>query len=302
MRQTIQTVLREVRNTMRHGMAVIVSCVLLTGSSAAASELSISPVYQQTPLWCWAAVGEMVFEHYGVANINPYGNFQCGIIALLHPVCNQSCGNCVVGAGSLDTMTNMITRYPTFASGVTSTSTRIRATPIKGRLSFDDLQNEIDAGRPIVAGISPSGYRHAGVSEHVALIVGYDGRDLIVNDPFPFATAFSGDPYEAAGGEQIGRGQYQIRYSSFANDLQWRETIYGIRCSGSDCADVESTADNDESEEDDYEEAAPVRSGRSCVTPVTRCGPFYNQAPLPLGSPCWCATPYGPSSGKVTTP
>jgi hypothetical protein len=168
-------------------------------------------------------------------------------------------------------------------------------------LSFDNVQNEIDAGRPIIAGISPSGYRYAGVSEHVALIVGYEGSNLIVNDPFPFATAFSGDPYEAAGGERIGRGQYQIRYGSFANDLQWRETIYGIRCSGSDCesADVESTADEEEAAD---EEPEPVRYGRSCVTPVMRCGPFYNQEPMPVGSPCWCGTPYGPSQGRVTTP
>lgn len=139
---------------MRNVLAVaMLVCVV---RPASATELSIPPVYQQTPLWCWAAVGEMVFRHYGVENINPFGNVQCGIIALLHPACNQNCGNCIVGAGSLDTMTNMITRYPTFASGVTRTSTRISATPTRRRLSFDDVQNEIDAGRPIIAGISPS--------------------------------------------------------------------------------------------------------------------------------------------------
>jgi hypothetical protein len=80
-------------------------------ASTKASELLIDPVYQQTPVWCWAAVGEMVFTHYGVANINPAGNFQCGIIALLHPICNQDCRACQVGAGSLSTMNNMLTAH-----------------------------------------------------------------------------------------------------------------------------------------------------------------------------------------------
>jgi hypothetical protein len=33
-----------------------------------------------------------------------------------------------------------------------------------------------------------------------------------------------------------------------------------------------------------------------CITPVTYC--FLRQ-PAPIGSPCWCPTPYGPSAGSV---
>jgi hypothetical protein len=41
---------------------------------------------------------------------------------------------------------------------------------------LSQVKQEINAGRPIVAGISPSGYMsQSNVSEHVALIVGYDG-------------------------------------------------------------------------------------------------------------------------------
>lgn len=33
-----------------------------------------------------------------------------------------------------------------------------------------------------------------------------------------------------------------------------------------------------------------------CFTPITYC---YLPAHYPVGSPCWCATPYGPSQGYV---
>lgn len=254
--------------------------------------LEVSPVYQQTPVWCWAAVGEMVFSYYGVSNINPYGNMQCGIVALLHPACSANCGNCVVPAGSLTTMNDMLTRYPAFASSVTATATRISTTVARWPLSLAGVRTEIDAGRPVVAGISPSGYRNAGVSEHVALIIGYDGSDLIVNDPFPFVLAFSGDPYINAGGTRIVRGQYRIPYGRFVQVLQWQESIYDIRCLGRNCRNIDKLDAPDDDE-------PIVAYGRSCQTPITTCGPFYNQPALPVGSSCYCATPNGPSYGRV---
>ena len=290
---------------MNNRLMVFLLVGTLGTGSVVADELSIEPVFQQTPVWCWAAVGEMVFRHYGVANINPGNNFQCGIIALLHPICNQNCFNCVVPAGSLATMNNMLTQYPTFASGVTRTRTRLSTRVRRTRLSLTEVQSEIDAGRPVVAGISPSGYNVSGMSEHVALIVGYDESELVVNDPFPFdSNFFTGDPYESAGGEQLTRGQYKINYRAFANRLQWRETIYGIRCIGGDCDESGGDDDDDiDTRRDRREESRPaVEYGRSCSTPITRCGPFYNQPAQPLGTDCWCPTPYGPSSGRVVRP
>lgn len=277
---------------MRAVLAVVV-CLAMTasgGSTLRRNQLDIEPVYQQTPVWCWAAVGEMVFDYYGVANINPAGNFQCGIIALLHPVCNQNCGNCIVPAGSLTTMNNMLTQYPRVASEYSGSRTRISTTTSRSRLTLAGLQREIDAGRPVVAAISPSGYRRAGVSEHVALIIGYDEDDLIVNDPFPFALAFAGNPYEAAGGEELEEGRYQIPYQRFATRLQWRETIYRITCSGAGCSGGGSSDDDVEPE---------VIYGRRCRTSAGTCGPFPNQPALPVGSACWCGTPYGPVTGSV---
>jgi hypothetical protein len=285
-------------------VALVLVCFMLSAfavapqRSSAQTTLNIEPVYQQTPVWCWAAVGEMVFRHFGVANINPGGNFQCGIIALLHPVCNQNCRSCIVPAGSLTTMDNMLTRYPTVASQVTGTSTQISTTVSYSRLSPAAILREVNAGRPIVAGISPSGYRDTGISQHVALIIGFDGDALIVNDPFPFRAAFSGNPYEAAGGREIRSGRYRIAYEAFASRLRWRESIYGIRCRGRDC----NTADAVDTTTPNPPTPPKVRYGRSCQTSVGKCGPFYNQPALPVGSACWCATPQGPVNGRVVQP
>jgi len=44
-------------------------------------------------------------------------------------------------------------------------------------------------------------------------------------------------------------------------------------------------------------EAMPLNQFSStCFTPITYC---YLPRPAPVGSQCWCATPYGPSGGYV---
>ena len=42
--------------------------------------------------------------------------------------------------------------------------------------------------------------------------------------------------------------------------------------------------------------AAAGQTSNKCVTPKSHC---YLQAPAPIGTPCWCATPYGPAAGQV---
>jgi len=211
---------------------------------ATSNSLDIDPVYQQTPVWCWAAVGEMVFKYYNIGSINPGGFYQCGIVALLHPTCNVDCRNCVVGAGNSRTMRRMLERYPEVARGQMLTSSRISTSYRSREVSLRTVKAEIDNGRPVIAGISPSGYQRDGVSEHVALIVGYDEDNLIVNDPFPFSSgAFRGNPYEDAGGSREYRGQYYISYDDFVSSLNWGETFYKIKCRGSTCP---SFGDNDD--------------------------------------------------------
>lgn len=286
---------------MRRAVISALVCLGLLDASGLPAQsrvvLTIPPVYQQTPVWCWAAVGEMVFEHYGVGNINPAGNFQCGIIALLHPVCSANCFNCIVPAGSLATMRNMLTQYPEVAANITGVQARITTSVRRGPLSIQELKTEIDADRPIVAGISPSGYQpKAGVSEHVALVVGYHGDRLIVNDPFPFVSQyFASDPYLRAGGQRVGRGQYSISYDAFVERLQWREAIYRIACRGHGCGSGRGGASAGS-----YR--LPMQSGRSCCTSVGRCGPFVGLPAMAIGEACWCSTAMGPIVGQVCRP
>jgi len=217
--------------------------VVSSAPAASQQDLWIEPVFQESPVWCWAAVGEMVFRYYDVPNINPVGNFQCGIVALLGPVCNQNCGACQVPAGSIAVMNNMLRRYPAFAERVTGHPTGTIVTRIRnGPLSPRDLIEALDEGRPIVAGISPSGFGYRGVSEHVALIVGYDydyddELVLLVNDPFPYdhpMFAALGNPFVQAGGTHVMLGQYAIHHRNFVRGLQWRESII-VQCRGDDC-------------------------------------------------------------------
>jgi hypothetical protein len=57
---------------------IISSLLLLSGSSPllADVQIDIDPAFQETPEWCWITAGQMVVTYYGVANINPAGNFQ----------------------------------------------------------------------------------------------------------------------------------------------------------------------------------------------------------------------------------
>src|ERR1700759_4403447 len=80
-------------------------------SRARDADLSIDPVMQNTPVWCWLAVGEMVFKYFDVPNVNPAGIYQCGIIGTIagpYSPCWSDCTRCVVGAGQASNITNML--------------------------------------------------------------------------------------------------------------------------------------------------------------------------------------------------
>ena len=125
------------------------------------NDLSITPVRQKTAVWCWLAVGEMVFEHYGVPDVNPVGIFQCGIVGLvaLHglapPVCNLDCGQCKHPAGTAERLRQMLELYPKVLRDNGQYDATINAGHQQSALSKSRIVSEIDAGNPIVAGISP---------------------------------------------------------------------------------------------------------------------------------------------------
>jgi hypothetical protein len=266
--------------------AFLVLCLALlsgTRSSVAAppsNELSVDPVVQESPVWCWAAVAEMVFEYYDVPNGNAFGDFQCAIASLVHPACANNCGNCIVSAPSMPYLRDVLQNYPVAAAkALQETVPRIITNAATGTLSSSRISDEIDADRPVVVGISPSGFSYRGQPQHVALIVGYDDSDenfrVTVNDPFPY-DAFPNlkNPYLEVGADELEGGKYSISYDAFVKRLRWSDSIPGIRTSGN---------------------IRPPQSARQCVTPFGACQMAVDG--VPVGTPCTCATYGGPVGG-----
>jgi hypothetical protein len=94
------------------------------------------------------------------------------------------------------------------------------------------VKAEINAGRPIAAGISPGmGFLPPGVSEHAVLIVGYNNvsNAVIVNDPFPYQSQGLQPSYLQYGGSQIKPGQFSVPYAALVGPIKWANTVFGIQ-------------------------------------------------------------------------
>ncbi|MFT3912412.1 MAG: hypothetical protein QM737_23495 [Ferruginibacter sp.] len=204
------------------------------------ANLYISPVMQETEVWCWLAVAEMVFKYYELPNVNPGGDYQCGIVGAVGyskngacDACNQNCGNCVRPAGDAQTISYMLTAYPKVACrNIYETNNSLKSQFVTNYLDANLLISELDNKRPVISGINPGAqFVLPGNSQHVALIVGYYflGLDLvlIVNDPFPYYITGT-DPYVAAGAVNNGNLSYQIPYANFVGGLHWNTTWYSI--------------------------------------------------------------------------
>lgn len=202
-------------------------------------QIGIAPIFQLAPMWCWATCGEMVFRYYKVPNKNPGGIYQCGLIGyMLGGACNLNCAICsMVGAPGAAFIQKMIKDYSAFAS---DNKIKLSSKHKNSALSFDDIKIEINAKRPIIAGINTSGINKK-MTEHVAVVIGYnenkvkqkDGKEktcqyIKVNDPFPF-NLFGQNPYVKAGGKQSAEGQYEILYDDFVKKLVWKESFYDIK-------------------------------------------------------------------------
>ena len=145
--------------------------------------------------------------------------------------CWSDCRYCTsVSAGTSANLRRMIVDYPRIARTLLrdASITQLNARAAARSLTPDEIKEEIDAGRPVIAGITPMSQANPLGPQHAVLIIGYDGDDdsmtLTVNDPFPYTRP---NPYLAVGAEG-GQGQYTIDYRRFKNRLQWTETIYGI--------------------------------------------------------------------------
>jgi hypothetical protein len=203
--------------------------------------LQITPSIQQTTVWCWAAAAEMVLRHHDLPNLNPVGNFQCGIVAAWFsatvPACLSDCGLCVSPIGPMSNLQQLINGYGVFANAVGVPSRVLTSQLVFRALGPDEAATEIVAGRPFAIGISPGpAFAVPNISEHFAVVIGYDYRngagDLIVNDPFPFHLPpfnASQNPYLAAGGSLIQSGQYRINGNTLIAAMDWANTIYLIQ-------------------------------------------------------------------------
>jgi hypothetical protein len=211
---------------------------------AAEATLHIPPVFQERLSWSWAAVGEMVFKYYYVPAAHRT-DYQCGI-AQERKLCTgtPNCSECDLPAGDETSMVRMLEQYPVMAKpGGTAGDIALTIQSKAGSLSELEVKKEIDEGRPIIAGVSPSGFKIDGISQHMALIVGYDDSSgalmLTVNDPFPFEDdrfLWISNPYQPnmdMSGENT--GQYEISFERFRSKLKWKQTMYRITCTGKDC-------------------------------------------------------------------
>jgi hypothetical protein len=248
---------------------------------AAEVKLHIPPVFQERPNWCWAAVGEMVFKYYYVPAAHGT-DYQCGIVQS-RKLCTgiPNCAECDFPAGDEATMVNMLEQYPLMARrGGTGGDIALTVQSKTGSLSEAEVKKEINEGRPIIVGVSPSGFKVDGVSQHMALIIGYDDSSgalmLTVNDPFPFEAdrfLWIANPYQPnmdMSGEND--GQYEISFERFHSKIRWRQTIYQITCTGHDCPSDTHHVPDGASGKDDREVIQAVLTASSGEFKTLRTG------------------------------
>lgn len=212
--------------------AIALASMLLVSPGVMADDdrtLEVRPAFQETPVWCWVAVAEMVFRYYGVPNGNPVGNYQCGIVGGVKLAldgrgdCYANCANCIVPAGSAEYLRKVLELYPSLVNWHYSLNAYTRDYALRAK----DVALNITNDRPVIAGINPSGTdTNFGGSQHVALIVGHknDGKTLVINDPFPYSSVGL-HPYEHAGGVMLRPGQWSISYDDFVEKLDWNESV-----------------------------------------------------------------------------
>ena len=151
--------------------------------------LDVPMVAQQTEVWCWAAVTEMIFRYYNV------GTTQCNILSEWTGVDCCSYSNLCLHPAPVEVIQRTLAAYG------------IRSQVINRGLSLSEVKYEIDQGRPIVVFYIGSSF-----VGHFVLAYGYDSSgNIYIHDPIygtfsvPYGLTFS----------------YQGR-------LGWGATIYNI--------------------------------------------------------------------------
>lgn len=231
----------------------------MRSSSVSLTQPSFSS--QQASQWCWAATISNLFAYYG------HDVSQARVVSEVYgTVANMR-------SGDYSNMSRLLNRSWQDQSGQRFTSRLVAALDIANGINAinnDAIRDALDDDRPLVIGTTNHamlvvGMRYTEYGGRVAQVVGVD-----LFDPWP------------------GQGFRPAR----------REEVTPVPLGGTLMFIADAKVTNGGSGPIPSQRPAPTL-GRSCQTQVIRCGPFFNQPALPVGSSCYCATVYGPAPGVV---
>lgn len=147
----------------------------LPPAPSAAKLLQVQPITQQTSVWCWAAVIEMVSTYYGRRA------FQCQTLSQwIQTDCCSFPGMCLTTASEYQIQQSL-------------GALRITSTLSSSAISWSGFVAEIDGGRPVIL------LYRGSFAGHVVVAYGYDARKgtMFIHDPYygsfevPYAQTFS---------------------------------------------------------------------------------------------------------------
>jgi hypothetical protein len=186
----------------------------------------------------------MILRFYGEPNLNPVGNFQCGVVGgyyyivggPAHP-CVSNCFLCQTGASTIFEVQRIIDGYGRVANFFGVGARVLTSQSRFGPLTIGEVASELDGSRPILAGVSfPGQPTLPGISGHAVVISGYDTTGTIptvtVRDPYPYESFIppNQNPYLVAGGTYQGPGTYRIALGALSGGIiTWGNTIYRIQ-------------------------------------------------------------------------
>ena len=153
--------------------------------------LGVPFVFQQTPVWCWAAVSEMVFRYYG------FGTTQCQTLSFLYRA------DCCTFPGFCQTTAPIELIQQTLL-----TLGGLRSIRRFSAISAAEVVAEINSGRPMILAYAGS------FSGHVVVLYGYESAGQILHLHDPLYGSF--------------RVPYALTFS-YGGSLRWVDTLTGIQ-------------------------------------------------------------------------
>ena len=250
--------------------------VLLLSAAASAQTIRLEsvsvtlrgPVFssQKASNWCWAATISNLFAHYG------HGVSQSRIVTEAYGAPVNMTG------GDYSNLARLLNRPWVDDSGGGFNSKLVAALDVPNgvtAISNDQIRDALARNRPLVIG----------TTSHAMLAIGMT--------------------YTEIGGSVVNVSQVQVFDPwpgvGFRNARMEEVTPAprgGILLFVAEARVSASKSDASRS----LPSSLPSPMGRSCQTQIGRCGPFYNQPALPVGTNCYCATPSGPVAGVVVQP